>query len=137
MRTETTLMLAAAAAALAACSASTAYNGPSPQAQAELAKELQGRVAGAPKNCIPNNRGMNMQIIDDYTLLYHDGRTTWLQKPRGGCNGIAIGSNTLVTRQFGTNQLCDGDINNLVDLRTGMQGGACVFGPFIPYTLPR
>lgn len=137
MKLQPALILASTAVTLASCTAGPAYEGPSPKAQAELARALEGKTAGPAKSCISNDRSMNMQIVDDYTILYHDGRTTWVQKPRGGCNGIAIGSNTLVTRKFGTNQLCDGDINHLVDLRSGMQGGACVFGPFVPYTRPK
>ena len=75
-----------------------------------------------------------MHIVDDYTILFRDGGTVYVQNPRGGCNGIGSGTYTLVTRPFGTNQLCGGDINRVVDLRTGMGGGSCVFSPFIPYT---
>jgi hypothetical protein len=78
-----------------------------------------------------------MQVIDDHTILFRDGRTTYVQNPRGACYGLGSGSRTLVTRQFGTTQLCDGDINHTVDLSTGIQGGSCVFGPFMPYTKPR
>ena len=102
--------------------------------RAELSRALAGRVAGRPVNCIPNYRTTNMRIIDDYTILFDEGRTVYVQKPRGGCRGIHSGSYTLVTRPLGVSQLCSGDINQLVDLRTGMTGGSCVFGPYIPYT---
>jgi hypothetical protein len=78
-----------------------------------------------------------MQVIDDSTILFQDGRTVYLQKPRGACSGLGNGSRTLVTRQFGTNELCDGDINRTVDLVSHIEGGACVFGPFVPYTKPK
>lgn len=77
-----------------------------------------------------------MQVVDDYTILFHDGRTVYVQNPRGGCSGLGSGANTLVTRQFGTTQLCSGDINRVVDLQTGMSGGSCVFSQFVPYTRP-
>ena len=123
--------------ALASCSASPVQDTPSPRAQKELADALAGHTPGPAVRCIPNYRSNNMQVIDDNTILFQDGRTIYLQKPRGSCNGIANGSRTLVTRQFGTNNLCDGDINKLVDLTAGIQGGACVFGPFVPYTKPK
>jgi hypothetical protein len=75
-----------------------------------------------------------MQIIDDWTILFKDGRTTYVQNPRGGCAGLTNGGYTLITRQFGVSQMCSGDINQTIDLTTGMNGGACVFGPFVPYT---
>ena len=87
--------------------------------------------------CIPTYRADQMQVIDDYTILFRDGRTIYVQNPRGGCPGLGSGSRTLVTRSFGGSQLCDGDINRTVDLVSGFQGGACVFGPFVPYTRPR
>ncbi len=105
--------------------------------QAELGRELAGRVAGAPERCLPNYRTAQLQVIDDDVLLYRDGRTIWVQRLRGGCTGLGSGANTLVTRQYGTSQTCDGDINQVVDLRTGMLAGSCVFGPFVPYTRPR
>jgi hypothetical protein len=75
-----------------------------------------------------------MQVIDDYTILFRDGGIVYVQNPRGGCSGLGSGRYTLVTRQFGTSQLCSGDINRVVALSTGMGGGSCVFSPFIPYT---
>jgi len=77
-----------------------------------------------------------MQIIDDGTILFRGNRTIYLQTPPGGCFGTSNQLNTLVTQVWGTNQLCQGDINRLVDLSTGIGGGSCVFGPFVPYTKP-
>ena len=105
--------------------------------QAELSRELAGRVAGAPQSCLPEYSTSQLNVIDNNTLIYRDGRTVWVQRPRGGCSGLANSGNTLVTRKFGTSQMCDGDISQVVDLRTGMLAGSCVFGPFVPYTKPR
>lgn len=123
-------------AMLASCSASAVPDTPSPRAQRDLAEALAGRAPGPAVRCIANYRSNNMQVIDDSTILFQDGRTIYLQKPRGSCIGLGNGSRTLVTRQFGTNNLCDGDINRVVDLSTGTGGGSCVFGPFVPYTRP-
>lgn len=122
------------AAILASCSTAPAPQGRSASAQKELDEALAGRVAGPPVRCLPSYRADQMQIVDDWTILYRDGRTIYVQTPRGGCPGISSGRNTLVVKLRGTTDLCDGQINELVDLSTGMQGGACVFGPFVPYT---
>lgn len=106
----------------------------SPQAQQELDKQLDGRVAGKPVNCLPHFRSDDMRIIDDWTIVFKDGATVYVQTPRGGCPGIGNNRNVLVTRLWGTGQLCSGDISHLVDPGTGMGGGSCVFGPFVPYT---
>jgi len=80
-----------------------------------------------------------MRVIDDFTILYTEGgrSTVYVQNPRGGCPGLSNGARTLVARQVGTSQMCDGDINEMIDLQSRTSGGACVFGPFVPYTRPR
>lgn len=119
---------------LASCSTAPVQEARSPKAERQLASALAGRTARPPVRCLPSYRTTQMEVIDDWTIVYRDGRTVYVQNPRGGCRGLGIGAYTMVTRQYGTNQMCDGDISQLVDLRTGMHGGSCVFGPFTPYT---
>lgn len=137
MGAKLSLVLAVGAAILTGCSTAPVEQTRSPAAAKELADALAGRVAGPPQRCISNFPNIQVQIIDDWTILYDGGSTIYVQNPRGGCPGIAGGSRTLVTRQVGTSQMCDGDINQAVDLRTGIGGAACVFGPFTPYTKSR
>jgi len=129
-------LISASILALGSCAPAPAPEARTPRAERELAAALAGRTAGAPVRCLPQFRADNMQVIDDNTILFEDGRTIYVQSPPGGCPGIGSGRNTLVTKLWGTNQLCEGDISQLVDLHTGIGGGACVFGPFIPYTRP-
>ena len=75
--------------------------------------------------------------VDDWTILYDQGGTVYVQNPKGGCTGVGSGSDILVTRQVGTAQICEGEIVRLVDRTSGFEHGACVFGPFTPYTKPR
>ena len=138
MRLRVSPMIAVSGAALlASCSTAPVQETRSPRAERQLAAALAGRTAQPPVRCLPSYRTTQMEVVDDWTILYKDGRTTYVQNPRGGCRGLGIGGYTMVTRQFGTNQICDGDFSQLVDLRTGMNGGSCVFGPFTPYTKPR
>ena len=130
------LIAVGTAVLLASCSTAPVQETRSPKAARELASALVGRTAGPPVRCLPNYRTTQMQVIDDWTILYRDGRTVYVQNPRGGCRGLGIGGYTMVTRQYGTSQMCDGDFSQLVDLSTGMGGGSCVFGPFTPYTKP-
>lgn len=137
MNARSNLILAfAAATVLASCSTAPVQEVRSPRAQRELADALAGRVPGKPVACLPSYRADNMQIIDDWTILFKDGRTVYVQNPRGGCPGIGSRRNVLVTRLWGTNQLCSGDISHLVDPTSGIGGGACVFSEFVPYTRP-
>src|SRR5262245_40752097 len=124
------------AALLASCTTAPAQVTRSAEAQQSLDKALAGRVAGTPVKCIPTYRANDMQIIDDWTILFKDGRTIYVQNPRGGCPGIGIGRNILISRPIPSNQLCSGDINNLFDPVSRIGGGACVFSEFVPYTLP-
>jgi hypothetical protein len=99
----------------------------------KLGKALAGRTAGQPFNCIGNMRGSDMTIVDDYTLLFKEGGTVYVQKPRGGCYGLGNGTYTLVTRLNGSNRLCSGQIGEIVDRVSGYGFGSCVFGEFVPY----
>ena len=122
----------AGAALIASCSTATDPPQRTAREAAELKKALEGRTAGAPQRCIPNWRASNMQIVDDWTILYRDRGTIYVQKPRGGCHGLS-NSMSLIRNQFVSTRLCRGDINRVVDLRTGFGTGACVFSEFIPY----
>lgn len=134
---KTLLLVASAAALIASCTTAPAEQSQNPRAARELADALEGRVAGQPQNCISNYPDTQVQVIDDQTILYDEGSTIYLQKPRERCLGIGSGSRTLVARQVGTSQMCDGDINETVNLQTRIGGAPCVFGPFVPYTRPR
>ena len=129
--------LIAATVLLASCSTAPVEQVRSPQAERELADALEGRVAGPPQRCISNFPNTQVQVVDDWTILYDEGATIYVQNPRGSCTGLGNGSRTLIARQVGTSQMCDGDINETTDLRTGVGGAPCVFGPFIPYTKPK
>ena len=131
------LVAALGATLVASCSTAPVQEARSPKAARELAAALAGRTAGKPVRCLPSYRTSQMQVIDDYTILYKDGRTVYVQNPRGGCNGLGNGSYALLSRKYGTSDTCEGDINQLVDLSSNFTGGSCVFGPFTPYTKPR
>jgi hypothetical protein len=99
----------------------------------KLGKALAGRTAGQPVGCISNMRGSDMTVIDDYTILFKEGGTIYVQKPHGGCYGLGNGNYSLVTRIAGSNRLCSGQIGELVDRVSGYSYGSCVFGDFVPY----
>jgi hypothetical protein len=134
MNSRELAILLACSALLGAC-ATARQDARDPSAERELSEALEGRVAGKPERCINNDSSVQVEVIDQSTILYRDGRTLYVQNPRGGCPGLGGGTYTLIARPFGS-QLCDRDIINLADLRTGMGGPTCVFGPFIPYTRP-
>ena len=126
------ILLAAAATSLAGCQ--TTDSPPeqrSAQAQATYDRILTGKTAGRPARCLPLMRSNDMVVIDDDTILYRDGRTTYVNQPLGSCNRLGRGSYALVTRLTGS-QLCRGDIATVVDVNTGVTVGSCALGDFVP-----
>ena len=131
------ISLILAASFLGSCTASMA--GPQHRnlrAENELREALAGKVAGRPVDCLPTYRNRHMQVIDDNTILFRDGRRTYLQAPRGGCAPLGSGHYTLVTRSYGGSGLCRGDIAQVVDLQNGFTVGSCSFDEFVPFAQP-
>lgn len=126
------LMLAIAVGALAACETATMPPQRSAQQQATFDRMLAGKVAGAPARCLPTYRSSDMTVIDEDTILFRDGRTVYVNRPIGGCNGLGRSGYALVTRSFGSS-LCSGDIARVADLTAGITVGSCSLGDFVPY----
>lgn len=124
--------------ALVACTTTAA--GPpvrSVKAQKEYDQLLAGKVAGAPVSCLPSYNQNDMVVIDERTVAFRQGSgRVWVNHMQGGCSNLG-GSYALVTRTFGSAQLCRGDIGQVVDLTNHFTVGSCVFGDFVPYTKPR
>lgn len=103
----------------------------------ELQRELDGKVAGNPIRCLPTYRARDMLAIDEQTILFRDGRTTYVSRMNGGCSGLGSSGYTLITKTVGGSDLCGGDIAQVADTASRMVVGSCTFGDFVPYTRPR
>lgn len=100
---------------------------------AMLMKELNGKVAGKPVNCISDYNAENVIRVSDNILLYRvSGRLVYQNNLRSTCSGLARDNDIIVSEQFG-GQKCRGDIIRLVDRTSGMTGGVCSLGEFVPY----
>ena len=134
-----TRLLAAAltATGLAGCAGQPMVADRDPRGEARLAQALAGKVAGQPITCLPSYRTNQMEVIDRDTIVYRDGRTSYVQHTNGHCypNGPR-GGYYLVTRSFGSAGLCRGDIAQVVDSASRMFAGSCSFNEFIPYHTP-
>jgi len=98
-----------------------------------LTRELGGKVAGAPVNCISDYNADNMIRVSDNILLYRvSGRLVYKNTLRSSCPGLARDSDIVVTEQFG-GQKCRGDLIRLVDRTSGIAGPVCSLGEFVPY----
>ena len=125
----------AAAAALAALTlpgAATADQKTYPKGEAELAKMLEGRVAGKPVKCLPSSTLGQSTVIDKTAIVYRSGSKLYVNRPRGGADQLSD-DEILVTKIYGS-QLCNIDKIDLVDRTSRMWSGFVVLGDFVPYT---
>jgi len=123
--------LAAAAAVLAAAPA-LAQSDRAARAQAELAKEIEGRTAGEPVKCLNLRDIRSTRIIDRTAIVYEmTGGLIYVNTPKGGANSLDKWD-VLVTDTH-SSQLCDIDVVKLYDASSRMSSGFVNLGPFIPY----
>lgn len=105
------------------------------ESDAELAKALAGRVAGAPKQCLDDIQLGSPQFIGDRTLVYRQSeRRYWVNTLAYACSGMRSDS-TPVFKLFGS-QVCRGDTFDMVDRSSGIRGPTCRLGDFVPYEKP-
>lgn len=127
MRTLTKILAFSTAAVIVSGSALAAKRDPA----AELAKLLEGRVAGSPVTCINLPQAQGSRVIDHTAIVYDFGSTLYVNYPRGGADSLSS-DDILVTKTPGT-QLCKMDIVRMVDRSIGFPKGFVSLGPFIPY----
>lgn len=105
---------------------------PTPQAEAALARALEGRVAGAPQSCIALFDMGSTRIIDRRTILFEGpGGVIWRNDIPQACAGLAP-DRAIVTRTS-TGMLCSGDIVQVIDRPSAVTLGSCGLGKFTPY----
>ena len=97
----------------------------------QLAKLLEGRVAGEPQNCIPLSMARSSQVIDKTAIVYRVGGTLWVNRPEGGASSLDD-DDILVTKLSGS-QLCSIDAVQLHDRSSHMYSGFVSLGKFVPY----
>lgn len=99
--------------------------------EAELAKLLEGRVAGEPVNCLRRSQRDRMTIVDDTAFVFRDGDTIYVNRP-GGARFLSDWD-IPVFEPFGS-RLCALDRVEMRDRSTFMNGPVLTLSEFIPYT---
>src|SRR5690349_24046672 len=91
---------------------------PSPHAMQEYQLLVGNKVAQAPVGCIPNYNANDMRIIDGQTLGFRvgGGARVYIAHLSPGCEQVTHGTYALLGRQIGSQGLCRGDIQQVVDL---------------------
>lgn len=120
------------AAALTATALTPAGAAPRLTPDQQLAKALEGRVAGEPVSCIDPRTNTSTQVISGKAILYGSGRTIYVQQP---ANAETLrDDDVLVTDLRGTSQLCTVDIVRLLDRNGLWFRGFVNLNKFVPYT---
>ena len=100
--------------------------------EAELAKVLEGRVAGKPTNCIHLSDIQGSEIIDGTAIVYRmPGNQLFVNRPRGGASSLRE-DDILLTKTYG-GDLCAPEIVTLLDSMSRFQRGFVSLGQFVPY----
>lgn len=133
IRIATRLGFAAAAGALLLVGAAADAR-PRLTGEEQLAKLLDGRVAGKPVNCITLPNVQSTRIIDKTAIVYGSGGTLYVQRPRSGA--ASLDSNDILFTQLTMSQLCSIDIVQIRDRNGFFFRGSVALDQFVPYTRP-
>jgi hypothetical protein len=105
---------------------------PLTKGEKRLAKLLEGRVAGEPMRCIRTLPSQRMQTIDGTAYVYGSGNKIYVQRTRDPDQ--INDRDALVTRRFGSSELCRLDLATTIDRFNGFFTGAVFFEDFVPYS---
>jgi hypothetical protein len=130
---KTLLLIASGLAALATTAQAEPAN---PRGQAELARMIAGRVAGAPVSCINLHEIDSSRIIDGTAIVYTmRGGRIYVNTPSNGAQ--SLNSSDIMVTDTHIPQLCNVDIVRLIDNGTHMSDGWIGLSQFVPYDRPR
>lgn len=125
MKRHAILIAAALIAAPAALSAKPRLTG-----EERLSKMLEGREAGEPTSCIPIHRTNDSTVIDHTAIVYRDGNTIYVNRPR---NADSLDSDDVMVVQIHGSQLCRLDMVTMHDRSGGFFTGFVGLEDFVPY----
>jgi hypothetical protein len=99
--------------------------------EAELARAIAGRVAGAPVDCIDIHRVRSSHIIPGIAIVYDTGGVIYVNRPRAGAESMDQWD-IMVNRLY-SSSLCSIDTVQLIDPGSRMYSGTIFLGEFVPY----
>ncbi len=128
------LPILATALCLGATGAAAREDDAPSRSEVQIAKALEGRVAGEPRNCLSPQESRMSHNYDGAVLFRKNSRVTYLNE-MNGCPLLRDGD-ILKTRLYGSARLCRGDIAVIIDGAGRYEKGACSYGDFVPYEKP-
>lgn len=132
----------AAGATLLMIAPSTAASDQSPTAsndgQAALSRLLEGRIAGAPQDCVRLARGTSLYKFEGVGLAYKMGRTVYVNVPYNS-EDVDESDSFKKPRSFGysyyktRDEVCHKDLMMTIDRHGERLTGYLVLNRFVPY----
>jgi hypothetical protein len=121
-------------AILASCAATPEQPIRSAKGQQAFQTLVAGKTARPELSCVPSLNANDMTVIDGRTLAFRRGTgTVYIVNLTPGCELAGGGTYALVSRQFGGQGLCRGDIQQVMDLTNRITVGSCTIGAITPY----
>ena len=103
--------------------------------QSWLSRELAGRTAGAPADCIELPRVEGPMIVDSRTILYRQsGKRIWRADVGETCTALREDMSLIVRPS--NSRLCRNDLFQPIEPGARIPGATCRFGKFVPYDKP-
>ena len=99
--------------------------------QEDLARDLAGRVAGPPQDCVPSQQTESLRVVDSQTIAYGGGRTLWVNRLDSACPGLTA-MDRLIVETHGS-EYCRSDHIRAIGFSGGIPGPICFLGRFTPY----
>jgi hypothetical protein len=123
------IALALAAGAVLTAGAATAAR-PKLTGEEELAKMLDGRVAGKPVDCISLFDSHDQRVIDKTAIVYGTGSTIYVNRPT---NARDLNRDDILVSDVHGSQVCSLDVVRLHDRSGGWFTGFVGLQQFVPY----
>ena len=121
----------------ASCAAGPEQPIRSARGQEQYQMLVSGKTARPQLSCLPSYSANDMTVIDGRTLAFRRGTgTVYIVNLSPGCELAGGGTYALVSRQFGGQGLCRGDIQQVMDLTNRITVGSCTVGAITPYVRP-
>lgn len=101
--------------------------------EAQLAKIVDGRVAGKPVHCLDLNRIQSTEIIEGTAIVYRVyGNQLYVNRPLNGEQ--TLHADDIPVTKVWNGQVCRLDTINLIDRESRFPSGFVGLGDFVPYT---
>jgi hypothetical protein len=114
--------------------ACAATGGSRPDGEAGLTRDLAGRAAGEPRDCVATSPGSMLVARGRQTLVYHRGDTIWVNRLKAECPGLDEFSQLIIEVQG--SQYCRGDRFRTRHPGSSIPGPICILESFTPYRRP-